>query len=42
MVKRRRPAMAVEDVDLDELVFFGREKRRRVESFELEKGEDLF
>jgi hypothetical protein len=34
MIKRRRPGVAVEDVDLEDLVFFENTKRRRVESFD--------
>jgi len=34
MIKRRRPCVAVEDVDLEDLVIFENNKRRRVESFD--------
>ena len=34
MIKRRRPAVAIEDVDLEDLMIFENTKRRRVESFD--------
>jgi len=34
MIKRKRPCVVVEDVDLEDLVIFEKNKRRRVESFD--------